>query len=427
MDIYVVQSGDTVNSIAESYGVSPESILINNGITKPELLVVGQALLILIPEISHIVKQGETLEQIAEQYGVSKLDVIQNNPVLVGKNNVTIGQELVISYEGQQDELIENTGFVYSYVEPDVLKASLPYLTYVIIFEYGFNEDGTIIVPEDKFIRDLAEEYDTAVLLSLTTIEENGNFSSDKARQLLTNKELQEKVLDNMINVIQAKGAKGIDIDFEFIPPELKEEYIDFIRLASDKMNAQGYIVNVDLAPKTSASQMGTLYEAHDYEAIGELADTVFLMTYEWGYTFSEPRAVAPIKSVQTVVDYALTEIEPKKMYLGIPNYGYDWPLPYRKGITRATTIGNVTAVERAQKYGAEIQYDEDSQTPYFTYTAEDGTRHEVWFEDVRSIDKKFDIIEKDNLLGGGYWNLMRPFPQNWMLLNYRFKPQKLI
>ena len=143
--------------------------------------------------------------------------------------------------------------------------------------------------------------------------------------------------------------------------------------------------------------------------------------TYEWGYTYSAPMAVAPLPNVRRVVEYALTEIPARKIWLGIPNYGYSWPLPTDPGVTRATSISNQYAVELARKYGAEIQYDEKAQSPWFRYRDEDGGQHEVWFEDARSIRAKLGLIREYDLNGAGYWNLDRPFPQNWPVLNGEF------
>ncbi len=131
--------------------------------------------------------------------------------------------------------------------------------------------------------------------------------------------------------------------------------------------------------------------------------------------------AVAPINNVRRVVDYALTRIEPEKVFLGIPNYGYDWTLPYVKGESRARSISNVEAARIAAENNAEIQYDDAAQSPWFRYYDGNGAQHEVWFEDVRSIQQKFGLISEKGLRGAGYWNLMRPFQQNWSLLNYMF------
>lgn len=128
--------------------------------------------------------------------------------------------------------------------------------------------------------------------------------------------------------------------------------------------------------------------------------------------------AVSPLPNVKRVVEYALTEIPAEKLWLGISNYGYDWTLPYIQGSSKAISISNRYAVSLAVKYNVAIQYDEVAQSPWFRYFDERGTQHEVWFEDARSIKAKLALIPQFRLLGAGYWNLMRPFPQNWLVLN---------
>lgn len=93
-----------------------------------------------------------------------------------------------------------------------------------------------------------------------------------------------------------------------------------------------------------------------------------------------------------------------------------------KKVITRARTIGNIEAVNIAVRYGAVIQYDEIAQTPYFNYTDEQQTEHEVWFEDVRSMQAKFRLISEYNLRGAGYWQIMRLFRANWLLLSDTYR-----
>lgn len=149
-------------------------------------------------------------------------------------------------------------------------------------------------------------------------------------------------------------------------------------------------------------------------------------MWLTWGYKYGPPMAVAPINKVRQVVEYAVTEIDNRKINLGIPNYGYDWPLPFIQGETAATTLGNVEAVQIAVNQGVEIQYDEISQSPFFYYT-ENGLEHVVWFEDVRSMRAKFDLIKEFNLRGGGYWTVMSWFYANWVLADSTFSINKKI
>lgn len=223
-----------------------------------------------------------------------------------------------------------------------------------------------------------------------------------------------------MKDILLEKGFAGVDIDFEFILPEDRDAFTLFVRYVTEALNEDGYQVSVALAPKTSSEQRGLLYEGKDYRGLGDAANNVLLMTYEWGYTYGPPMAVAPINSVRAVVEYAVTQINVSKINMGIPNYGYDWPLPYIRGITKARTIGNVEAIQLAIEYGAEIMFDNDAKSPFFRYSA-NGIEHEVWFEDVRSLEAKFNLVNEYNLRGIGYWQIMQYFRANWLLLSSKF------
>lgn len=106
------------------------------------------------------------------------------------------------------------------------------------------------------------------------------------------------------------------------------------------------------------------------------------------------------------MLDYAVTEILPDKILMGMPNYGYDWTLPFMRG-TPAKSIGLTQAVELALRYGVNIQYDERAQSPYFYYT-DNGTQHVVWFDDPRSIEAKLRLINEYGLAGASWWTVNR-------------------
>ena len=79
-------------------------------------------------------------------------------------------------------------------------------------------------------------------------------------------------------------------------------------------------------------------------------------------------------------------------------------------------------ALDLARRQGAEIQFDETAQAPWFRYTAADGRAHEVWFEDARSSYAKFRLAAEKGLQGVGLWNLMRPAPQTYLALHGGFE-----
>lgn len=418
MVIHTVAPGDTIYTIAQQYGVPPARIISDNMLTDPANLVVGQTLVILYYNQVHIVRPGDTLFTIASAYGTTAKALLRNNPQLRGNPTIFEGQPIVIDYNSVIRGKLTTNGYAYPFIDREVLRMTLPYLTYLTIFTYGFTPTGQLVMPDDEELIALAREYNVAPMMMLSTLTEEGRFSNELSTMLLTNPNLQTTLIQNIINNLNAKDYYGLEIDFEYVRPEERDAYTEFIRRVTEAANAAGYPVGVALAPKTSDDQPGLLYEAHDYAAIGAIADFVLLMTYEWGYTFSPPMAVAPIDKVSAVVDYALTEIPAVKINMGVPNYGYVWPLPFIEGESRARSISNVEAVDLARRYNAEIKFDPVAMTPFFDYRSEDGQRHEVWFEDSRSIEAKLNLATRDNLRGVSIWNIMRFFPGLWLVAN---------
>ena len=376
MEIYVVKPGDNIDSIAAEIGVSTGQLIYDNQLVYPYELAVGQALL-----------------------------------VNTGSSETGTGRNIRVS------------GYAYPFISSWVLEQTLPYLSELPIFSYGFTAAGELIPPEygdDAWMIDAALRYGVQPILTLTPFGPDGNFNNQLISSVVNNLEYRENLIQNLLETVQEKRYQGVDIDFEYILASDRDAFTAFVREVADTMRANGYHTSVALAPKTSADQRGLLYEGKDYRALGEAADHVLLMTYEWGYTYGPPMAVAPLNQVRRVVEFALTQIPAEKIDLGIPNYGYDWPLPYERGVTAATTIGNVQAVRIAVSYGAQIIFDETAQSPYFRYVDE-GVEHEVWFEDVRSLRAKFDLIREYGLRGCGYWTIMQWFRANWELLRDTF------
>lgn len=419
MPIHVVKSGETIYSIAQLYDVSADRIVYDNELAAQQNLVPGQALLILMPSRVHIVREGQTVKQIAEEYSITVKNLYQNNPFLLNQTYLLEGQSLVISYEGEPLMQGRISGYAYPFIEPYILREVLLYIDEILIFSYGFTAEGELIPPQIDETWVIQEAWNQQVepILVLTPFAETGTFNSGLIQILSENETVQDNLIENLLETVREKGYVGVDVDFEYIRPEDRVGYADFVNRLRETMNENGYRVSVALAPKTSSYQKGLLYEAMDYHLLGQSANTVFLMTYEWGYTYGPPLPVAPLPNVRQVLEYALTEIPKEKIVLGIPNYGYSWPLPYERGVTKARLIGNVEANVIAAERGVEIQYDERYQSPFFYYEI-GGRRYEVWFEDVRSIYAKLQLAAEKDIRGVGYWNLMRPFRANWLLVN---------
>ena len=426
MRIHVVRPGESVFSIARQYGVTPQKVISDNELENPNQLVIGQTLVILEGTRRHTVSPGESLYYIALQYGLSMNQILAANPQITNAGIIYAGQVINIPPRTINFGPIEVNGYTFPGINMEVLEKTLPYLTYLSIFSYQVDPDGNLNTIPDEPLIQAARAARTAPLLVVTNIEAGGGFSSDIAHAVLTNETAQNNLVNNIIRTLREKNYYGLDIDFEYIYPYDRESYNNFLRRIVRTLRPLGYSVTTALAPKISAGQQGLLYEAHDYPVHGALVDHVILMTYEWGYTYGPPMAVAPINEVRRVLNYAVTAIPRQKIFMGIPNYGYNWVLPWRPG-TAASTISNTGAVDLAWTEGAAIQYDMTSQAPFFNYYDNTGTQHVVWFEDARSILEKLFLANEFRVGGLSYWTIGRYFPQNWLILRSVYNIRKLL
>jgi len=422
VQIHVVNRGDTLWQISRYYGVSVNQIIQANQLSNPNVLVVGQALVIPTPSGTHVVQRGESLYTIARRYGVSLQSLAEANQIT----------NPALIYVGQVLRIPRRSAEVNGYITrmgasgAQVVNYTGDFLTYLSPFSYSIRPNGDLNVLDDAGVLEAARRERVMPLMVVTNFGENG-FDSELAHAVLSSVQVQNRLLDNIISIMRQKGYGGLNIDFEYLYPNDREAYNQFLRRVVNRLRPEGYKVSTALAPKISAGQAGTLYEAHDYPAHGSMVDFVILMTYEWGWVGGRPWAVAPINEVRKVLDYAVTAIPRNKIMMGVPLYGYDWRLPYVQGVTRAEIISPQEAVRRAARYGAEIRYNYIYQSPYFFYTDENGANHEVWFEDARSVQAKYNVVKEYGLRGVSYWELTLEFPQNWYVLEDSFEISKLV
>lgn len=285
MQIHVVQAGQTLTAIAWQYGLAPDIIARYNGLAPPYDLAVGQSLAVLFPAATVVVQAGDTLFSLAARFRVSPLQLLRLNPQLNGGAALTAGETLVVSLTEQGTRPVELSGYAYPYVDMEVLRGILPYATYLVPFTYGISaESGLVTLADDALIR-AARQYGTLPLMHLSTLTENGSFSTERAASVLASPEKQAILADAVVAAMLARGYQGLDVDFEFVGGENAAAYAAFVGLLRDRVNALGYELITALAPKVSPEQPGVLYEGHDYPAIANNSDAVLLMTYEWGYT----------------------------------------------------------------------------------------------------------------------------------------------
>lgn len=391
----------------------------------PDSLVVGQAIVIPGDFFQYTVQRGQSMYSIAQRFGIPLRTLVAANPQLANPNALYAGQSIIIPLPPQRGRTIEVNGYVFPSVTDEVLQNTLPHMTYLSVFSYQVRPDGSLKGIDDFRPIQTAREFGVAPMMVITNIEEGAGFSSELANAILTDAQAQTSLIENVLGVLEGNEYYGLGIDFEYIFPEDRQNFINFVSRVVNRLRPLGYTVDVALAPKLSASQTGLLYEAHDYPAIGALADRVILMTYEWGYLRGPAQAVAPVDQVRRVLDYATSVIPSEKILMGMPNYGYDWTLPFVRG-SSARILTNNGAVLLAARVGANIRYHPVSQAPFFNYYDESGRRHEVWFDDARSIQARLELVAIYDLAGVSYWTTNTFFAPNWLVLESMYNVRKV-
>jgi spore germination protein len=423
MQIHVVRPGQSIYGIAQAYGTSPQAVSQANQIPNPNQLVIGQALVIPIQGSYYWVQPGDTLWDIGRKLNISyqKLATVNNISVT---QPLTAGMRLYIPPNPKRNAefygYVEASGRILDPSVQNLIRSNAKHLTYLGAANFEVRRDGSLKEPNLQNLRQIAEQHNVSYSMVVTNIEE-GSFSDELGRIILNDPGIEAKMMNNIISTAKKQNFTEIAFDFEYLRPEDKEAYLEFLKRAKSRLKQEGYIMSVALAPKKSREQKGKWYEAHDYKRIGEIADFVVIMTYEWGYSGGPPMAVSPIGPVREVLEYAITEIPPNKVMMGQNLYGYDWTLPFVKGGQYAKALSPQRAIEVAYKYNVPIQYDQTAQAPHFNYRDENNKQHTVWFEDARSIQAKFNLLKELKLRGMAYWKLGLPFPQNWLLIEEHF------
>lgn len=420
--LYTVRPGDTLQKIADRFGTTMPLLMLQNGLVS-QTVNAGQEL--RIPAQRYTVKKGDTLESIAQAFGIKPDDLMKANG-LTNPNQIRAHNTIIIPLK-REDLEIEVNAYIYHLGKPGALcvAAEGDSLTYVAPFAYIIRSDGGLEPIDDSSVISAAYAENAVPMMTIANFTP-GEPGSELAHAVLSNQDTINRLLDNIVAVMQEKNYLALNIDFENVFPEDRALYNRFAQKAAERMHAHGFAISSALAPKYSGEQEGLLYTAHDYPAHGKYMDFVVLMTYEWGYREGPPQAISPVNQIRRVLDYAVTVIPREKILLGFLIYARDWLLPFQPGQV-AETFSVAEARMRAVQYGATILYDETAQSPFYNYVDEQGRMHEVWFEDARSAQAKFDLVKEYNLRGLSYWALCYPFPQNWALLKQNFTVKKLV
>jgi spore germination protein len=430
---YTVVSGDTLYKIAQLFGTTVQAIVNANNILDPNRIDVGMEL--IIPgwtKLEYTVRSGDTLWLISRRYNVS-IELITKVNNLVDPSRIFPGQTLIIPQRGPAvgvKPTIETLVYIHP-VNLSGLERTFAdigdLLTYAGLFQFAVDGMGDFIrLRNIDGMVNLAREFQIQPLAVITNWAE-GNFQPELAHAILADNIIRSRTIENLLQILRRHNFSGVNVDFENMFPEDRGLYTDFIRELRDVLGAEGYLLTLAVAPKAADLPTFPWVGAFDYAALGQLADFIFIMTYEWGWIGGPPMAIAPINQVRRVIEYAVSQIPSEKIMEGVPLYGYDWTLPDTPE-NLAVALNLVEIYDLAFERGSSINCQQTTESPWFRYINAGGIEHEVWFEDARSVRAKYELILEFNLRGVGYWSYINEpygFPQNWALLRDLFTVAK--
>ena len=248
MHIHVVKRGDTLSSIAAMHDALPAFVAADNGLALSTPLVIGQALVVRTPKTLHTVRAGETLSSIARDYDLSVRTLLRRNFFLHGRELLREGDVLAIDYEDEAPlGTLGVNAYAYPYIGGELLDSVLPYLTYLTPFTYGITPAGALAPLDDARLLERAARYGAKSLMHLSTLTPEGNFSSENAAALLQNDRAQSALLAEILQTMAKKGYYGLDVDFEYVPPELREDYAAFVCRLREALNLRAKHTDYEL------------------------------------------------------------------------------------------------------------------------------------------------------------------------------------
>ena len=427
MVIHVVQSGETIHSISEYYNIPVDRLILENGITDPDNLAIGQTIVIVQPETLHTVQVGDTLENIAQQYSVSPMDLLRNNPYLSDSEFLFVGETIVINYQTNKSRTIATSGYTFSYIDKSVLIKTLPFLTYLTIFNYRATSEGEIItIADDDEVIQLAKTYGVAPMMFVSTITEQGVIIREITNNILNNSTVQDRLIDNILQIMKAKSYYGINMYIEDITANNINSILEYVKKVSAIFHSEGYRVLITTTPVMNIQGPIVSFEKLDYSQFSGYVDGILFASYDWARSYSYPSSIVPVNALRELLDHVVKNVPSEFIFLGITTLGYDWTLPYVPGATGATAIANNTAIQIAAENNIPIQFSEAAQSPFIYYMDIDGIFHLVWFNDARSFDARAKLVEEYDLQGLSLWTIMRFDTQMWFVINTQYYIQKL-
>jgi spore germination protein YaaH len=279
-------------------------------------------------------------------------------------------------------------------------------ITFLVPYWFGVTEQGTLVDKSDP------DTLVTLQQLGLPVVALVYNFAG-AIHKILTTVSLRKTLVSNILNMLISKRFIGVNLDFEFVPPEDRQYLTMFMAELYSTLKQYGLLVTMSLPSELKDDPKHPFSGAFSYPDLARYSDQLYIMAYDEHVT--QPGPIASVGFVRQVLSYALSVIPREKIRLGMAVYGRDWST--RTQLPRELSFEE--AITTASRHGVAIRYDDKAQEATYTYT-ENGVDHIVWFEDVRGFTAKLNLAFQEGIRGIAVWRLGLEDPRIWNLLSMR-------
>ncbi|WP_250278591.1 glycosyl hydrolase family 18 protein [[Clostridium] colinum] len=276
------------------------------------------------------------------------------------------------------------------------------------------DEKGEIINIADKGYVDWAHKNGYKVWGLLTD-----NFDKKISHSVLSSTKIREYVIKQLLAYVAMYDLDGINIDFESIPKEDGDNFVQFLRELAPLLRAEGAVLSVDLfVPKPWTKH-------YNRNEVGKIADYVIVMGYDEHYAGSESAgSVASMNWSDIAIKDTLAEGVPKeKLILGIPFYCRIWTENLQNNKVKLTSkaYSMNKAYNFIEEKGGTFIFDEKTGQNYGE-VKEGSKTYKVWLEDETSITQRLNLVLKYDIAGAGAWKRGLEKEEIWKILKDKLK-----
>lgn len=271
---------------------------------------------------------------------------------------------------------------------------------------YALTDNGLIVK------RTNAEQPIAGARVIIPTIQNSG-FNADLVCAAIGDADRRRRHAGDIVRLVLANNVDGIDLDYEALPANIRDEYSAFVTLLGSELHARGKSLSVTVSAKTSDNDTWPGPGGQDWRVIGRVADSVKIMAYDYHWSTSAAGPIAPLGWLTKIVDYAAATIPPRRQFYGLPWYGYDWAGKNAHNLTYDT------AMQIVDFNASRIARDPASAELTFRYdncSEPTCVPHEVWFQDAESYRAKVNALLRGHPWIGGFamWRAGSEDPSVW-------------